>query len=57
MSDKRLRVDITRVRKMVSEEEKGKTFWVDDKLHLADSLTKKGAFKLKFLEIHQLSDK
>lgn len=40
---------------MVSEEE-GKIFWVDDELNLADSLTKRGAFKLKFLEIYWLSE-
>ena len=50
ISDRRLRVDIARLREMVSKSEI-KVFWVDGKLQLADCLTKRGASTFKLLEV------
>ena len=50
ISDRRLRVDIARLREMVAKSEI-KVFWVDGKLQLADCLTKRGASTIKLLEV------
>ena len=50
ISDRRLRVDMARLREMVSKEEI-EVFWVEGGLQLADSLTKRGASTLKLLEV------
>merc|ERR1712105_80772 len=50
VKDRRLRVDLARLREMVSESEI-KVFWVDGKLQLADCLTKRGASTLTLLEV------
>ena len=50
ISDRRLRVDMARLREMVSEEEIS-VFWVSGDLQLADSLTKRGASTLKLLKV------
>ena len=54
ISDRRLRVDISRVREMVREEEI-KVFWLDDKDQLASALTKCSAFTERLLELLQSS--
>ena len=42
ISDRRLRVDLARLREMVSKKEI-KVFWIEGRAQLADSLTKRGA--------------
>ena len=54
ISDWRLRVDMSRVREMVREEEI-KVFWLDAKDQLADALTKHGASNARLLEVLQSS--
>ena len=54
ISDRRLRVDIARLREMVAKSEI-KVFWVDGKLQLADCLTKRGASTFKLLEVMNAS--
>ena len=50
ISDRRLRVDIARLREMVSKKEID-VFWIDGKAQLADSLTKRGASTLRLLDV------
>ena len=50
VSDKRLRVDIARLREMVSEGEINVS-WVEGKDQLADALTKRGASTAKLLDV------
>ena len=52
ISGQRLRVDMSRVREMVREEEI-KVFWLDDQL--ADALTKHGASSARLMEVLQSS--
>ena len=54
ISDRRLRMDMSRVREMVREEEI-KVFWLDAKDQLADALTKRGASTARLLEVLQSS--
>ena len=50
ISDRRLRVDIGRLREMVLKKEIV-VFWVEGKMQLADSLTKRGASTFRLLEV------
>ena len=50
VSDRRLRVDIARLREMVREEEIN-VEWVPGKLQIADALTKKGASSEQLLRV------
>ena len=50
LSDKRLRVDIARLRQMVERREIDGT-WVEGNRQIADCLTKKGASSLRLLEV------
>lgn len=49
-----LHIDISRFREMVSEVEV-KVHWVDGKLYLADSLTKRDVSTLKFSKVLETS--
>ena len=55
ISDPQLRVDMSRVREMVREEEI-KVFWLDAKDQLANALTKCGASTARLLEVLQSSE-
>ena len=50
VSDKRLRVDIARLREMVEKEEI-KVIWIEGNLQLADCLTKRGASSQRLMEV------
>ena len=50
ISDRRLRVDIARLREMVAEKEIHVT-WVDGKRQVADALTKRGAPSVSLIEV------
>ena len=50
ISDRRLRVDMARLREMVSKKEID-VFWIDGKAQLADSLTKRGASTVRLLDV------
>ena len=50
ISDRRLRVDVARLREMVAEEEIRVT-WVKDKSQVADALTKRGASSVSLIEV------
>lgn len=50
ISDRRLRVDVARLREMVSEKEIA-VFWIDGKHQLADALTKRGASTTDLVEV------
>ena len=52
VSDKRLRVDIARLREMVHRCEI-KVFWIEGKRQIADSLTKRGASNEKLIQVLQ----
>ena len=54
LSDKRLRVDIARLRQMVERKEIDVT-WVEGNRQIADSLTKRGASSQRLLEVLQNS--
>ena len=50
ISDRRLRVDVARLREMVAEKEICVT-WVDGKSQVADALTKRGASSVSLIEV------
>ena len=50
VSDRSLRVEMSRLRQMVSREQISVS-WVSGALQLADSLTKRGASTLKLLQV------
>ena len=50
VSDKRLRVDVARLRQMIDEKEVV-LHWVEGKNQIADSLTKRGASFSKLFEV------
>ena len=55
ISDRRLRVDMSRVREMLTEKEI-KVLWLDAKDQLAGALTKRGASTARLLEVLQSSE-
>ena len=50
ISDRRLRVDVARLREMVAEKEISVT-WIDGKRQVADALTKRGASSASLMEV------